>query len=63
MKLGIVFIVLGILGIAQYAIFPFTTDFRITGDWTSGIVGAAIGIGLLIFGISRIRRAKHEKIR
>jgi len=80
MKLGIVLIALGILGIAQYVYFQFTplaldyagvvteriagqavvTEILWTRDWTSGIVGAAIGVGLLIFGVSRLRRAKHE---
>ena len=80
MKLGIVPIVLGILGIAQYAYFQFTplaldyagviteriagqdvvTEILWTRDWTLGIVGAAIGVGLLIFGIYRLRRAKRE---
>jgi len=80
MKLGIALIVLGILGIAQYAYFQFTplalnyagvvtesiagqdvvTEILWTRDWTSGIVGVAMGVGLLIFGIFRLKRAKHE---
>ena len=74
MKKGIIFIILGIIGLAQYAYFQSTAlAYVIDGvvkegpvivevlhhrDWTLGIAGAIIGTILLILGIYWSRQAR-----
>jgi len=81
MKRAIILIILGVIGLGQYAYFqasplayvidevvreniggvPVVVEVIYHRDWTLGIIGAIAGVGLLLWGIYRMRLRNEWK--